>query len=129
MSTDQNKMVVRSFVEEILNNKNQALVDELLAPDYVNHLVPGGREAFRQFWSMMWSTYPDFKVHGSIEHQVAEADYVVTRLTFRVENGDKEASVSSLSEHRVVDGKIVEDWPVIGAEVALQQVGIALPPA
>ncbi len=42
MSTEQNKAVVRRFIEEILSNQNAALVDELFAPDYTNHLVPGG---------------------------------------------------------------------------------------
>jgi len=129
MSADQNKIVVRRFVEEILNDHNLALVDELLAPDYVNHLIPEGREGFKQFWAMVLAANPNLRIHGGIEHQVAEADYVVTRLTFRVENDGKEASVSSLSEHRVVDGKIVEDWPVIGADTVLEQVGIMLGPA
>lgn len=129
MSTDQNKRVVRRFVDEILNNHDESAVNELLAPDYVNHLVPGGRDSFKQFWTMLYGAHPNLRVHGEIEHQVAEADYVVTRLAFRVENDGKEASLTSLSEHRVVNGQIVEDWPVIGAEVAMQQVGITLGPA
>jgi hypothetical protein len=39
MSTEQNKAVVRCFIEQILNTKDVALVDEQMAPDYVNHLV------------------------------------------------------------------------------------------
>ena len=42
MSTEQNKAVVRRFIEEILNTMDIALVDELFAPDYVNHLMPWG---------------------------------------------------------------------------------------
>jgi predicted SnoaL-like aldol condensation-catalyzing enzyme len=47
MSTEQNKAVVRRFIEEVLNKQNAALVDELFAPDYVNHMMPGGREGFK----------------------------------------------------------------------------------
>ena len=45
MSTEQNKAVVRRFIEQTLNTMDNALVDELFAPDYVNHLVPGDARA------------------------------------------------------------------------------------
>ena len=127
MSTEQNKAVVRRFIEEVLNNQNAALVDELLAPDYVNHLVPGGREAFKQFFPMMRSAFPDLKIHYHIEHLIAEGDRVVVRLTYLYTNAGKEATGSGLSEYRLVNGKIVEDWPPSGAAALLQQVGVTLP--
>ena len=34
MSTEQNKAIVRRFIEASLNNLDTALVDELFAPDY-----------------------------------------------------------------------------------------------
>jgi len=127
MSTEQNKAVVRRFIEEVLNKQNAALVDELLAPDYVNHLAPGGREGFKQFNTMLRSALPDLKIHTSIEHLIADGDYVVARITFHVANAGKEATGSDLSEWRVVNGKIVEDWPPSGTAGLLQQVGVNLP--
>ena len=127
MSTEQNKAVVRRFIEEILTNQNAALVNELFAPDYVNHLVPGGREGFKQFFTMMRSAFPDLKFHYSVEHLVAEGDYVVARITFHFTNGGKEATGSGLSEYRFANGKIVEDWPPSGTAALLQQIGVSLP--
>jgi predicted SnoaL-like aldol condensation-catalyzing enzyme len=127
MSTEQNKAVVRRFIEEVLNNPNAALVDELLAPDYVNHLAPGGREGFKQFNTMLRSALPDLKIHSSIEHLIAEGDYVVARITYHVTNVGKEATVSDLSEYRLANGKIVEDWPPSGVAALMQQVGVTLP--
>jgi predicted SnoaL-like aldol condensation-catalyzing enzyme len=127
MSIEQNKAVVRRFIEEVLNNQDLALADELLAPDYVNHLAPGGREGFKQFNTMLRSALPDLKVHVSMEHMVAEGDYVVARITFHVTNAGKEATGSDLSEYRLADGKIVEDWPPSGTAGLLQQVGVTLP--
>ena len=127
MSTEQSKSVVRRFIEEILTNQNAALVDELFAPDYVNHLAPGGREGFKQFWAMLRSAFPDLKFHTSIEHLIAEGDYVVARITFHFTNAGKKATGSDLSEYRLVNGKIVEDWPSSGAAVLLQQVGVTIP--
>jgi predicted SnoaL-like aldol condensation-catalyzing enzyme len=127
MSTKENKAVVRRFIEEILTDQNAALVDELLAPDYVNHMVPGGREGFKQFFPMLSSAYPDLKLHNSVDHLIAEGDYVVVRITYHVTNAGKEATGSDLSEYRVVNGKIVEDWPPSGTLALLQQVGVTLP--
>ena len=127
MSTEQNKAVVRRFIEASLNNLDNALVDELFAPDYVNHLVPGGREAFKQFFPMMRSAFPDLKFHNSIEHLIAEGDHVVARITFHFTNAGKEATGSDLSEYRLANGKIVEDWPPSGTAALLQQVGVTLP--
>ena len=127
MSTEQNKAVVRRFIESTLNDLDAALVDELFAPDYVNHLVPGGREGFKQFFPVLSSAFPDLKLHYSVDHLIAEGDYVVVRLTYHVTNAGKEATGSDLSEYRVVNGKIVEDWPPSGTLALLQQVGVTLP--
>jgi len=113
MSTEQNKAVVRRFIESTLNDLDAALVDELFAPDYVNHLVPGGREGFKQFFTMLRSAFPDLKMHNSIEYLIAE--------------GDQEATGSDLSEYRLANGKIVEDWPPSGTAALMQQVGVTLP--
>ncbi len=127
MSTEQNKAVVRRFIEGSLNNLDAALVDELFAPDYVNHLVPGGREGFKQFLPMMRSAFPDLKFHNSVEHLIAEGDHVVARVRFHFTNAGKEATSSELAEFRLANGKIVEDWPPSGTAGLLQQVGVTLP--
>lgn len=127
MSTEQNKTVVRRFIEETLNAMDSSLVDELFAPDYSNHMVPGGREGFKQFFSMVASAYPDLKMKYSIERLMAEGDYVMMRASMHISNNGKEATGSGLGEYRFANGKIVEDWPLSGAAELLQQVGIALP--
>jgi len=127
MSTEQNKAVVRRFVEASLNAMNSNLVDDLFAPDYVNHLVPGGREGFKQFFAMMRSAYPDLKIEYKIERLMAEGDYVMMRASSRLSINGKEATGSGLGEYRLENGKIVEDWPLSGAAELLKQVGVALP--
>ena len=127
MSTEQNKAVVRRFVEEVLNKQNAALVDELFAPDYVNHMMPGGREGFKQFFPMLRSAYPDLKMELNIERMMAEGDYVMLRAAVRVTNAGKEATGSGLGEYRLANGKIVEDWPLSGSADLMPQVGVTLP--
>ena len=129
MSTEQNKAVVRRFIEQILNTRDTALVDDLFAPDYVNHLVPGGREGFRQFFGMLRSAYPDFEWDFTVERLIAEGDYVVARATMHATNAGKEATGSGLAEFRLAEGKIVEDWPLSDVANLMQQVGMTLPSA
>ena len=127
MSTEQNKAIVRRFIEETLNAMDNSLVDELFAPDYTNHMVPGGREGFKQFFSMVGSAYPDLKMKYSVERLMAEGDYVMMRASMHISNNGKEATGSGLGEYRFANGKIVEDWPLSGVAELLQQVGVALP--
>ena len=127
MSTEQNKAVVRRFNEEVLNKQKAARVDELFAPDYVNHTMPGGREGFKQFFPMLRSAYPDLKMKINIERMMAEGDYVMLRATMRITNAGKEATGSGLGEFRLANGKIVEDWPLSGSAELMPQVGVTLP--
>jgi predicted SnoaL-like aldol condensation-catalyzing enzyme len=127
MSTEQNKAVVRRFLEASLNAMNSDIVDEIFAPDYTNHMVPGGREGFKQFFAMIRSAYPDLKMNYKIERLMAEGDYVMMRATAHITYDGKEATGSGLGEYRFANGKIVEDWPLSGAAELLQQVGVALP--
>jgi predicted SnoaL-like aldol condensation-catalyzing enzyme len=127
MSTEQNKAVVRRFIEKLLNNMDMALVEELFAPNYVNHLVPGGRDAFKQFFSSLRSAFPGFKWHFTVDRLMADGDYVMMRATMRFTNGGKEATGSGLGEYRLANGKIVEDWPVSDVAGLMEQVGVTLP--
>jgi hypothetical protein len=40
--TEQNKSVIRRFVEEVQNKKNWGVYDELNDPEFVNHSAPPG---------------------------------------------------------------------------------------
>ena len=48
MNTDENKVIVRRFIKEVLGAGNIDLIDELLAPDYVNpSMGVKGRAGFK----------------------------------------------------------------------------------
>ena len=127
LSTEQNKAVVRRFIEEGLNQRNVTQVDKLFAVDYVNHLAPGGREGLKKFVTGLFSAFPDLELHFSLEHLIAEGDHVVARITYHITNAGKEATGSDLSEYRIANGKIVEDWSSNGTVALLRQVGVILP--
>lgn len=112
MSSDQNKTVVRRFIKEILTDGNLAVVDELLAPNYVNKGLGGvNRSAFKEALGGLKAALPERAFE--VENIVAEGDSVVFRGTMKITraNGKKE-SARIITFYRVIDGKIVEDDPI-----------------
>ena len=84
MSTETNKAQFRRTFEEVLNQGNSALVDELIALDFLNHEAPPGMnnrgpETMRQLVTMLRTAFPD--LHFTIEELVAEGDTVAGRVT------------------------------------------------
>lgn len=137
-STDQNKALVRRFYEEI-DRGNLDILDELVAEDYLDHNPPpfpgssSGRERVRQDFKLFWDATPG---HHHIEDQIAEGDKVVTRLTsFGKHEGDlpgaprtgNDMKVTSITIHRIVDGKLAEKWSEKDMISLLQQIGV-MPP-
>jgi predicted SnoaL-like aldol condensation-catalyzing enzyme len=90
-------------------------------------LVPGGRDGFKEFFATFGSAFPGLKWHFTVDRLMAEGDYVMVRATMRAANAGKEATGSGLAEFRVLNGKIVEDWPIANVPDVLQQVGVTLP--
>ena len=131
MSTEQNKAVVRRFMQEVLVKQNYSILDEVITTDYVNHGMPGmaisGREGLLGMQSMLSKQFPDLKMSFDILDMIAEGDKVVVRALTRVKNAGKEVSGEGLGEYRLVNGKIVEDWPLTGARELMMQVGIRMP--
>src|SRR3972149_574102 len=86
MQTEQNKALFSRMVEEIFNRGNIGLVDEFLAPDFIEREelppgVPTGREGVKQLTIMFRSAFPDFK--ATIDDMIAEGDKVVVRISWR----------------------------------------------
>ena len=87
MSTEENKALVRRWFDE-LDKRNFAIIDELIAEDYIDHNppipgTPDGREGVRMASMMLHAAFPD-AVH-TLEDQMAEGDKVMTmtvRATF-----------------------------------------------
>ena len=65
MSLEENKAIIRKMVRAF-NKKDLAVIDEFIAPDYVDHTNQlRGRENVRRFYTMVFKDFPDF--HRTIE--------------------------------------------------------------
>ena len=137
-TSEQNKAIVRRFYEEI-DKGNIAILDELVAENYIDHSPPpfpglaSGREGLKQAFRIFQQATPG-KHH--IDDQIAEGDKVVTRLTsVGRHEGDlpgaprtgNEMKMTSITIHRLADGKLVEKWSEKDMIALLQQIGV-MPP-
>ncbi len=139
MSVEENKVIELRFFEEVVNKGNLAVIDELVAPNFVQHDAPPGitadREGMKQFFAMHLSAFPDF--HSTLEDMFAEGDKVVQRFTARgthkgefmgIPPTDKQVTITGIAIHRITGGKIVEDWTNMDMLGAMQQLGVIPPP-
>jgi ketosteroid isomerase-like protein len=139
MSTEQNKAVVRRFIEEVLDGGRADLVLELFAPDCVIHFAHLPEPYVGN------ATYAAALTPGvdgrspyvtTIEHLIAEDDLVAVRLRHDVTYtadvpsrvGMLPATGKSISwmahpHFRLRDGRIVEQWIQRDEAGILQQLG------
>ncbi len=116
MSTEQNKAVVRRFITEVLVGGNVDLVDDLLAPNYVNIGMGGMDRAAFKAWLSANSAGPGGKM--DIRDMVAEGDAVVARFNYAITLPDgQKIEARGLTYYGLADGRIVEDDPITSPDL------------
>jgi len=139
---ERNKAIVMRYGEEVWNKGDMAVVDEIIASNYIRHddtLPEGairGRDAYKKYITACRTAWPDF--HCTATDVIAQGDKVVVRWadrgTFKGEFGGippngKEVAWEDLVIHRIAGGKIVEDWSFNQDLSLLYQMGMKLVPA
>jgi predicted ester cyclase len=103
-----------------VNTGNVSTLREFIAPDYVevysNTRHPAGLEGARQHILGVRETCPD--LHVTVEQQIAEGEWVVTRVTacgtnrggnwLGMKPTGKPVEITAVNIDRVVNGRIVE---------------------
>jgi steroid delta-isomerase-like uncharacterized protein len=132
----------RRLLEESFNDGNFELIDQLVAPDAVNHdpATPaqmrelGGREVFKGTVSMYRAAFPDVRI--VVDDVIAANEKVVLRWhsegTHRGELAGlaptgARASVTGIGIDRWKDGKVVEAWTEWDNLGLARQLGAAPP--
>ena len=136
---ESNKAIMRRFWD-LWEQGNIELLDELLAPEYINHTLaapdlPPGPEGVKEVVSMFRSAMPDLEV--VIEDMIAEGDKVATRYAlegthrgelFGVAPTGRHLSIKSMTVERLSEGKIVEHWRVTDELDMMRQLGVSEAP-
>jgi len=132
MSAEENKALVRRYVEEFVDRSNFELSDEIFAPNFVRYGPDqvSGVEDLKHFFAMLHSGFPGFQ--STIEDLFAEGDKVVLRFTFHgTHQGEfmgigptgKQVTMAGIDIFRIADGKIVELWNQEDVLGMMQQLG------
>ncbi|HEV7810012.1 MAG TPA: ester cyclase [Candidatus Limnocylindrales bacterium] len=133
MSIEENKAIVRRFVDEIFVQGRAGTVDELLDDSFVGHTWPSTGNPKADLKAAIERTSkgladPEF----TIEDLVAEGDRVAVRLTSAATQvGDfmgmpgsgKRYSIEEIHVFRLRDGKVVEHWHQFDQMGMMQQLG------
>jgi steroid delta-isomerase-like uncharacterized protein len=137
MTIEENKALVRRFVDEIFVQGRPEAVDELLADDFVPHTWPftgDGKADLKATIERVSKglTNPVF----TIEDMLAEDDRVAVRLTggarqtgpfMGMPPSDRSYSIGEIHIFRIREGKVTEHWHQFDGMGMMRQ--LAPPPA
>jgi len=134
MTTTANKALVTRYYDEVLNQRNLAALDDLLAPDFASWLADGTRLGRAEYGDAVLAShqaFPDLVVE--VLDQLAEGDKVATRWrasgTHRgpfagIPATGRPVTITAMHLHRVADGKLSEHWEEIDLLRLLRQLGV-----
>jgi steroid delta-isomerase-like uncharacterized protein len=133
--TEANKAAQRRFVLDYQNGRDEAVLEELVAEDMVDHAAPSGtpagRAGVKAFHDAFHGAFSG--LHADVEQMLAEDDLVVTRKTFRgTHTGDfmgipatgRDIELGVIDIVRYQDGRIAEHWNQIDQLGLLRQLGV-----
>lgn len=135
ISLEQNKALVRRWIEEGFNKRDLKVVDELFVEDFIVNGRKIGRGSLKQSMSRHLTAFPD--LHVMIAEIIAEGDKVGIWYTVQgTQKGEfegipptgKQVNWVGVDLLRVAGGKIVEGQFVDDSLGLLRQLGATVTP-
>jgi steroid delta-isomerase-like uncharacterized protein len=122
--SESNKALVYRYLDEGMNKRNFAILNEVFSTDFINHsprIDQVGREETIQDYIKFFAAFPDWQT--IIEDIIAEGDKVVVRRSVHgTHKGDipgipmtptgKQITFTLWEMFRITDGQIVERWGI-----------------
>ena len=133
--SEANITLVRRAFEEVANKGDLAVVDEIIAPDFVRHDLGGGPdlvgpEGVRRLITAQRAAFPDLQL--AIEHMIVQGDMAVARYTGRgthqgpflgVAPTGKQVTWAGVNIYRIAGGKLAETWQLADMLGIMRQIG------
>ena len=131
---------MKRFIEEMWNQRNLQVADELFAADYVTHQLRSGEtpagvsrspESVRREGAAWLTGFPDLEF--VLEQMIATGDRVMSHCTMRgtrsgawmgIGPTGRKVNIPIITIHRIANGKIAEDWVLVGSLMLFQQLGL-----
>jgi predicted ester cyclase len=123
MSTEANKEIVRRYLERYVGGGDEAVADEVVAPEIVftSPYTPEpvhGLDAFKQMIGALRASFPDLEIRE--DDTIAEGDLVASRWIASgahtcgafagLDPSGSRFEITGMSFYRLRGGKIVEGW-------------------
>lgn len=132
----QNEEIVRRYFAEVWNQGRLDVLDELLAPQYINHTPstpnpPPGPEGLKPIVAALRKGIPD--LHYEIRAIIATDSMAVARVVvtgtqsdtlFGLPPTNKKFAVNQINIEKISGGRIVEHWRVTEELQMMQQLGV-----
>jgi predicted ester cyclase len=133
MERTGNEALYRRLIEEGFNQGNLAVIDEIVAPDAIEHQrgSESGQEGVKRTIRYLRSAFPDFAI--TIDEVVADGDKVWARQRGGGTNLGSFAGhpptgvamkIDVIDICRFEEGKMVEHWGVPDQLGAMQRLGL-----
>lgn len=133
-SVEENKLLIRNYIKEIINTGNIASLKNYLSYDYSEvhegKSYPIGLEGAKEHILGVRKTYPDLELR--IDQQIAEGEWVATSITasgthkgewLGIKPTGKKVTYTGVNINRVVNGKIVEHGGAANMLIPLLDIG------
>ncbi len=132
MSEEENKAIIRGFIEEVENQVNLDAIEKYIPSDFVDHgSYDITREKLVTHLKNLRAAFPD--THLRLKKQIAEGDLVANYIEFTgthegtflgVPPTGKKFQFDILMIFRVVNGKLQEHWGMVDQLYMLQRLGL-----
>ena len=130
------KELARRWFSEVMSEGKTEVIDELCAPDFVDHNPLPGTSAdlagLKDFVAQIRAAFPDMQV--TADDLIVEGDRLAVRSTMRgTHEGDfmgipgsgKKVEVSNYDFVRFENDQAAEHWGVIDSAALMEQLGMA----
>jgi predicted ester cyclase len=134
MLTSNNKLIIRRYIDEVINTGNVDKIEDFISPDYTEvyegKRYPLGIKGAREHILGVRQTYPDLEL--TVERQIAEDDWVATTIVARgthrgvwlgIKPTGKVLAYSGVNIDRIVVGRIVEHGGASNMLIPLLEAG------
>src|SRR5689334_14954627 len=86
MTAQSTTTLIHRLIDEVINSGDFDRVDELIAPDHIDHITPSGQSVvglagFKQGAAQVRAAFPDFR--ATIEDALTDGDKIAFRMRMR----------------------------------------------
>ena len=128
----KNMAAQQKFNEEVMNKHNLAMIDSLVAPDYVEHNSEPGytadRAGLKKSFEDFVKAFPD--MHEKVNFMIADSNMVTVQYTFTgtssgmMGGAGKKVNIEGVDIVKYKDGKAIGHWGYNDEVTMMTQMGL-----